>query len=90
MSSKWQAQIYVKWNKNWSKEWAQNKTWEWLKEWPEVKTAWSTMGDWDMVLWVDVSNPDAAEQFVSEKLWSKSWVEKTETHWARQVWNKAA
>ncbi len=87
--SNWQATVYVKWNKEWSKQWAQKKSWDWLKDWKEVSSAWSTMGDWDMVLWVDVSSPEDLEKFVSEKLWSQKWVESTESHWARQVWSAA-
>ena len=90
MTNKWHAQVYVKWNKNWPKEWAKAQSWDWLKEWPEVKTAWSTMGDWDCVFWVDTDSPEKLEEFVCSKLWAKDWVEKTETHWARQVWSKAA
>jgi DNA-binding Lrp family transcriptional regulator len=88
--NKWQAQVHVKWNKKWPKEWSKAAAWDWLKEWPEVKTAWSTMGDWDAVLWVEASNPEEVENFVCNKLWSKEWVDKTETHWAREVWKQAA
>ena len=90
MSKNWQAQVFVKWNKKWPKEWAKAKTWDWLKEWPEVQTAWSTMGDWDCVLWVEAKDPEELENFVCNKLWSKEWVEKTESKWAREVLNKAA
>ena len=32
------------------------------------KWAWSTMGEWDLTLWVDADGPDALEKFVSKKL----------------------
>jgi hypothetical protein len=86
----WQAQVYVKWNKKWPREWAKHGTWDWMKEWPEVKSAWTTMGEWDAILWVESTSPEGIESFVCDKVWSKDWVEKTETHWARQVWNRAA
>ena len=86
----WQAQVHVKWNRKWPREWAQAKQWEWLKEWPEVKSAWSTMGEWDAILWVEAGSPEAIESFVCNKVWGKEWVDKTETHWARQVWDKVA
>lgn len=89
MSKNWQAQIYIKWNKNWPSNWAGKKTWDWLKEWPEVKQAWSAMGEWDLILVVDTHSPDEIENFVCEKLMSRNWVEKTETHWVRQVWQAA-
>ncbi len=84
----WQAQVYVKWNRKFPKKWAKAKSWAWLKSWPEVKTAWSTMGEWDAVLIVEATSPEKIEQFVCDRVWSKNWVEKTETHWARSVWNK--
>ena len=89
-SGSWQAQVYVKWNKQWPKEWSKAQKWDWFKEWPEVKTAWSTMGEWDLVLWVEGKTPEEIENFVCNKVWNKEWVDKTETHWARQVWQKAA
>ncbi len=87
--SNWQAAVYVKWNKQWPKKWSQKKSWDWLKDWKQVTAAWSTMGDWDMVLWVDVKSPEELEKFVCEKLWSQDWVEATESQWARQVWEAA-
>ena len=80
MSEKWSAQVQVKWNKE------APKNWDWLRDWSEVKGAWSTMGDWDMVLWVDVADPKALEDFVQNKLWSKPWVESTKSNWTKEVW----
>jgi len=86
-----QAHVYLKWNRNWPKNWSQNKSWDWMKEWPEVKSAWSCMGEWDMVLWVETDSTESLEDFISSKVWEKDWVDKTETHWARQMWwNQAA
>ena len=82
----WTAQIAVKWNKSAPHK----KTWDWLKEWKEVKMAWSTMGEWDIILWVDVKTPDEAEAFVWNKLRSQDWVEDTWTTWTHQVWNRSA
>ena len=81
----WRAQVNVKWNKN-CPNW---ENWEWLKEWDEVKWAGSTMGEWDLTLWVDADGPDALERFVSKKLKDCSWVEKTKSSWAKKVldWN---
>ena len=66
-----------------------NKDWEWLKEWPEVKWAWSTTGAWDMTLWVDVSTPDELETFVHGKLRGKNWIIDTQSTWTKEVWNAA-
>lgn len=82
MSGKWTAQVQVKWNK----DAPQGENWEWLKDWSEVKWAWSTMGDWDMTLWLDVSSPADLEKFVHEKLRTKNWVEDTKSTWTKEVW----
>lgn len=80
--SKWTAQVQVKWNKD-----APQGDWSWLKKWKEVKWAASTMGEWDMVLWVDVKTPEELEKFVHEKLWAKKWVSDTKSTWTKEVWN---
>lgn len=80
--SKWTAQVNVKWNNNAPA----TESWEWLQEWSEVKWAWSTTGEWDMTLWVDVSTPDELESFVHNKLRSKNWVENTQSTWTKEVW----
>ena len=84
--SQWKAQVSVKWTKD-APVW---ENWDWLNEWSEVKWAWSTMGDWDMTLWVDVDNPAALEDFVHKKLRSKNWVADTKSTWTKEVWAQAA
>ena len=79
---KWHAQVNVKWNSK-APVW---DNWQWLSEWKEVKWAASTMGDWDMTLWVDVSTPEELESFVHKKLRSKEWVVDTHSTWTKQVW----
>jgi len=83
MSKKWTAQVHVKWNKD-APVW---ENWSWLKKWKEVKWAASTMGEWDMVLWVDVQTPEELEKFVHEKLWAKKWVTNTQSTWTKEVWS---
>lgn len=83
--SKWNAQVWVKWTKD-APDW---NTWDWKGNWQEVKWAASTMGEWDMVLWVDVDTPEKLEDFVHKKLWNQKWVADTHSTWARQVWNAA-
>ena len=84
--SNWIAQVQVKWNK----DAPVRGNWSWLKEWPEVKWAGSTMGEWDMVLWVDVKNPEDLEKFVHDQLMAKSWVIDTKSTWTKEVWNTLA
>ena len=83
----WSAQIYVKWKPEVRKDW---ENWDWLKDWPKVQAAWSTMGEWDAVLWVDAATPEEVEKFVFEHLRSNDWVQDTKTHWWNQVWQKSA
>ena len=52
----------------------------------EIKEAWSTTGDWDCSLWVDVDNPAKVEKIVWGKIRANKWVDKTETHWSKKWW----
>lgn len=83
MSAKWTAQVQVKWTKD-APVW---ENWNWLQDWKQVKWAASTMGDWDMTLWVDVNTPQDLEDFVHNKLWAKNWVSDTKSTWTKEVWN---
>lgn len=82
MAGKWTAQVQVKWNKDAQSD----QNWDWLRDWSEVKWAWSTMGDWDMTLWLDVETPAQLEAFVHDKLRTKGWVEDTKSTWTKEVW----
>ena len=79
----WQAQIWVKWNKNVSV----SNDWSWMKEWKEVQGVWSMMGDWDMMLTIDAKTPAEVEEFIWKKLRTKDWVANTHCTWAKQVWS---
>lgn len=83
----WSAQVFIKWKPESAEDW---KKWDWSKEWPEVKSAWSTMGDWDMALWVDANTPEELEKFVCSKLRANNWISSTKSVWWNQVWDKAA
>lgn len=80
----WSVWINVKWNQETPKQ-----DWSWLNDWKEVKGAWSTMGNWDMTLWVELGSPTEVETFVHNKLRAQKWVADTETHWVKEVWNAA-
>lgn len=81
----WSAWVNVKW----TKEAPVSEDWNFLKEWKEVKWAGSTMGDWDMSLWIDVSTPEELETFVHTKLRSKNWVSDTQSTWTKEIFNAA-
>jgi hypothetical protein len=77
---KWQGWVYIKW-----KAGTPENAWQaWKKnEW--VKGVWSTQGDWDCALWLDVKTPDQLEDFVWSKVRGNKWVESTETTWAKKL-----
>lgn len=79
--SHWQAMVNVKWKPNTPED-----AWkDWKKE-KRIKGAWTTTGDWDCSLWVDVDNPNDLEDVVWNKIRKNKWVEKTESNWAKQWW----
>ena len=75
----WQAWVNVKW-----KPGTPADAWETWASNSNVKGAWSTQGEWDASLWVDVKTPDELEKFVWSKIRNNKWVEATETHWAKR------
>ena len=81
MSSKqnWQAWVDVKW-----KPGTPTTAWENWNGNPKVKGAWSTLGDWDCRLWLNVQTPDELEDFVWKHIRKNQWVDTTQTHWAKQ------
>ena len=78
----WSAHVWVKWKASANVP----QDWKWLKEWSEVESVWSTMGDWDMAILVNVKSPEDLEKFVQTKLRGKDWVWDTKTTWVKQVW----
>lgn len=82
----WTAQVWVKWNSKFPAKGG----WDWLTDWKEVKSAWSTMGDWDMVFNVETKTPEELEQFVMNKLRGKDWVADTRSIWTHEVWHRGA
>jgi len=81
MESRWYAQVEIKWKGPARSDW----DWSFLKEWKEVKEAWSTMGEWDLTLWLDLKNPQELEHFVSGNLVGCDWVERTKSSWAKKI-----
>ena len=83
--SSWQGWVQVKW-----KPGTPDSAWkDWTKsKW--VKGVWSTQGNWDCTIWIDVKSQDEFEEFVWKNIRSNKWVENTESFWAKQWWAKAA
>jgi len=82
MSSKnWQAWVWVKW-----KPGTPAAAWESWKNNSQIASAWSTLGEWDCVLAVNVTEPDGLEEFVWKTLRSNQWVESTQTSFVKKWW----
>ena len=82
MNSKtWQAWVSVKW-----KPGTPASAWENWKNHPQITSAWSTLGQWDCVLAVNATEPDALEEFVWKTLRSNQWVEATHTTFVKKWW----
>ena len=77
----WGAWIWVKW-----KPGAPENVWKNWKKLKKIKHAWSTSGQWDCALWIDIDDPDDVERFVWKEIRNNKWVEKTETHWSKIWW----
>jgi len=78
----WNAHVYLRWSHDYK-----DSNWEWLKKYPQVKRAWSTMGDWDCCLEVDVATPQDLEEFVWKQLRTQPWVWSTHSTWSKEVYN---
>ncbi|MBC7692186.1 MAG: hypothetical protein H7222_10485 [Methylotenera sp.] len=79
MKNQWQAWIHVKW-----KAGAPSTAWESWKTSSAIRGVWSTTGQWDCSIWLDVKTPDELEDFVWKQIRGNQWVEQTETTWAKQ------
>jgi DNA-binding Lrp family transcriptional regulator len=77
----WQAWVWIKW-----KPGTDSTAWEGWKNHPQIKSAWSTLGTWDCVLTVNVTDPEELETFVWKTIRKNTWVEDTSTTWAKQWW----
>ena len=83
MNSKgqWQAWVWIKW-----KPGTTSSAWEEWQKNPTIKAAWSTLGEWDCCLALNVSAPEELETFVWQTIRKNSWVESTSTSWVKQWW----
>ncbi len=79
--NRWQAWVQLKLKpgtpKNFWEKWARDK---------RIKEGWTTTGDYDLSMMVDVGTPDELEDVVWKDIRNSKWVEKTETHWVKKWW----
>ena len=78
---KWGAWVWIKW-----KAGAPEDAWSEWKDLPEITQAWSTPGEWDCALWIDISDLNEVEKLVWKEIRTNKWVEKTDTHWSKKWW----
>lgn len=77
----WGTWVWIKW-----KQGAPSDAWKPWKENKSIKSFWSTAGNWDGVLWIDLSDPNQVETFVWDVIRSNKWVDRTETTWSKKYW----
>ena len=83
--AKWQAWVWIKW-----KPGTPSTAWEGWKSNSKIKGAWTTQGECDSCLWVDISNPDQLEDFVWKTVRKNEWVQDTKSSWSKAWWMNAA
>ena len=77
----WQTWVWVRW-----KPGTASNAWENWRNHPKIKGAWSTIGDWDCVFWLNLSHPDEVEDFVWKEIRRNEWVSSTQTTFVKQWW----
>lgn len=77
----WNAWVWVQW-----KPGANTTAWEAWKDNNQIKWAWSTQGEWDACLCLDVNDHDSLENFVWKNIRNNEWVQNTRTMWAKNWW----
>jgi DNA-binding Lrp family transcriptional regulator len=80
-TKKWNAWVWIKW-----KAGTPTTAWEGWQGNKQIARAWSTQGDWDCCLHVDVTSHDQLEEFVWKHVRNNEWVESTRTMWAKTWW----
>ena len=76
LKANWGAWVWIKWKQGTPEDACMD--WKDIKE---IKEAWSTTGEWDCALWLDVADPNEIERIVWKEIPGHKWVEKTDTHW---------
>ncbi len=78
---KWQTWVWVKWKPN-----TPSNAWEKWQGNKSITGAWTTLGEWDCVLCLNIQTPDEVENFVWKNLRTNDWVQATHTTFAKQWW----
>jgi hypothetical protein len=81
MDNSWQPWVWIKW-----KAGTPSTVWEGWQGNPQIKRAWSTQGEWDCCLSLDVTDNGQLENFVWKEIRSNEWVDSTRTMWAKDWW----
>jgi DNA-binding Lrp family transcriptional regulator len=81
MVNPWNVWVWIKW-----KPGTPPSAWEVWQNNPIIKEAWSTQGEWDCCLTLDISDHDKLEEFIWKEIRSNEWVRSTNTLWAKRWW----
>jgi hypothetical protein len=81
MEKSWNAWVWIKW-----KPGTPSTAWEQWRDHDSIAQAWSTQGEWDCCLCLNIHDHDKLEEFVWKEVRSNQWVESTSTMWAKKWW----
>ncbi len=81
MAEQWNAWVWIKW-----KAGASSTAWEAWQGNKTISQAWSTQGEWDCCLCLNVADHDKLEEFVWKNLRGNEWVQETRTMWCKKWW----
>jgi len=81
MGQQWNAWVWIKW-----KSGTPSTAWEAWQGNKAIKQAWSTQGEWDCCLALEISEHDKLEEFVWKNVRANEWVASTRTMWAKKWW----
>ena len=78
---KWNAWVWIRWKAGTPT--SAGERWQKVEG---IKQAWSTQGDWDCCLMLEITDHQKLEEFVWKHVRSNEWVDTTRTLWAKRWW----
>ena len=81
MDNSWHAWIWIKW-----KAGTPSTAWESWQGDSKIAQAWSTQGEWDCCLCLNITDHDEVEKYVWHNIRPNEWVQSTQTLWAKKWW----
>ena len=62
------------------------ESWEWINELSDVVWSWTTMGDYDVNIWVKYNSTAKLQSFIEKKLNSYDWINSTKITLVQKVY----